>query len=90
MAGGGARREQCNSLAEVEAMLAGMKLANGWSMKELSDDVRRRGISLKNGVEYGSQGKLRRMMLQNPSMIVDKDKVKAHVHAKKCLIELAR
>ena len=77
-----------NSLAEVERKLEEMKIDNGWSMKKLTDEVRLRGISLRNGVEYGSEEKLRGMMAKNKSMVVSKHQAKKYCHAKKCLIKM--
>ena len=50
MAGQAAKQK---SLDEIESMLAKMKLDNGWSMKQLKDEVHDRGICLKNGKKYG-------------------------------------
>jgi hypothetical protein len=81
-------REQEHALAEVEKKLEALKIENKWSMNRLADEVKRRGICLRSGKEYGGQSKLRKAMNQDLDLIVRKEEVKAFPHAKKCLVVL--
>ena len=58
------------------------------SMKKLAEDVRRRGICLGNGKEYGSAYALSKRLKFQPSLRVPKKEAKRYPYAKKCLVDV--
>ena len=56
------------------------------SMTKLAEDVRRRGICLRNGKEYGSAHALSKRLKLKPSLRVPKKEAKCYPYAKKCLV----
>lgn len=83
MAGQAAKHK---SLDEIESMLAKMKLDNGWSMKQLKEEVHDRGICLKNGKEYGRG--LPFVLKKHPVLVVSKGTVKEYPLARKCRVKV--
>ena len=67
-------------------MLRDMKVQNDWSMTQLGKEVKKRGICLFDGKEYGNE--LRGTLRHDQDLIVRLPEVKPFVHAKKCLIVL--
>ena len=58
------------------------------SMTKLAEDVRRRGICLRNGKEYGSAHALSKRLNFEPSLRVPKKEAKRYPYAKKCLVRV--
>ena len=78
--------DRANRIAEVERMLAQLKVDNEWSMTRLKSEVRERGICLYNGREYGA--KLGNRLKHDHDLKVHKREVKPFRHAKTCLVKL--
>ena len=73
-----------NSLAAVEAMLAGLQLEHAWSTKQLKSEVRERGICLRNGKAYGTA--LPVVLKKHPNLLVGKREAKEFKLARACLV----
>ena len=72
------------AMAEIEAWLQALMVDNGWSKTKLKEEVRERGICLRNGKEYGRT--LPTVLRKQPALLVYKQEAKKYRLAKTCLV----
>lgn len=87
-------REATLGIEAVQQMLEDLKLENGWSKAKLKEEVRERGICLRNAHEYGKR-ELRRLIRSEKDepedkkfYIVRKKEAKGYPLAKMCLVKV--
>lgn len=78
-------RSAKDALCVIEEELAALKLELG-SMNKLANEVKERGICLRDGSEHGT--KLRSALRSQKALTVDKELAKQYKHARKCLVNV--
>lgn len=74
------------SLSNLNDLLRKLFEQDVLSFREFKKLVKERGICLRNFVEYGSVSKLRRAMLNNPNLRINKRDAKKYKFVSTCLV----
>ena len=87
-------REATLGIEAVQHMLEELKVSKGWSNTKLKEEVRQRGICLRNAHEYGKRELKRRIKSEKDVpedekfYIVRKEEAKGYPLAKMCLVKV--